>query len=82
MTTASLNITGMSCGGCVARVTRALGAVPGLKILSVQVGSAVVSVPDDESLRAAVAAVSGAGFPAEASRSRDTPSESGADKSG
>lgn len=64
MTTANLSITGMSCGGCVSRVTRALEAVPGVAVKSVQVGSAVLDVPDPATLTAAAEAVARAGFQA------------------
>jgi len=36
-------ITGMTCAHCVARVTKALGAVPGVQVEKVEVGSARVS---------------------------------------
>lgn len=36
----TLAIDGMSCGHCVARVTRALGALPGVSLEQVEVGSA------------------------------------------
>lgn len=36
----SLRIEGMSCGHCVARVTKALQALPGVAPLGVEVGSA------------------------------------------
>ena len=35
-----LEITGMSCGHCVARVTKALGKVLGVQVDSVEVGKA------------------------------------------
>ena len=38
MKTEILNVTGMTCGGCVANVKRALGALPG-------VGNVEVSLP-------------------------------------
>jgi copper chaperone len=42
-----LEVSGMSCGHCVSAVRDALGAVPGVKVDSVSVGSA--SVTFDES---------------------------------
>lgn len=36
-------ISGMSCGGCVNAVRKALGAVPGTQVDAVAVGSATVS---------------------------------------
>ena len=38
-----LDISGMNCGHCIARVTKALEAVPGVKIESVAIGSARVA---------------------------------------
>jgi copper chaperone len=38
-----LAISGMTCGHCVARVTKALGALPGVLVEKVDVGSALVS---------------------------------------
>lgn len=43
MHTEAMNVTGMTCGGCVGNVTRALSAVPG-------VGRADVSLPDRASV--------------------------------
>ncbi|MBV8630972.1 MAG: heavy-metal-associated domain-containing protein [Silvibacterium sp.] len=37
-----LSIDGMHCEGCVGRVTRALASVKGVRVDSVQVGSAMV----------------------------------------
>jgi copper chaperone len=37
-----MRIEGMSCGHCVARVTKALQATPGVTVKDVQVGSAKV----------------------------------------
>lgn len=36
-------ITGMSCGHCVSRVTKALSALPGVRVDAVEVGSARVA---------------------------------------
>ena len=43
MKTLTLTIGGMSCGHCVAKVEKALGALPGVTVHSVAVGSASVS---------------------------------------
>jgi copper chaperone len=40
MQTLSLTITGMSCGHCVARVTKTLSAVDGLEVDAVRIGAA------------------------------------------
>lgn len=42
METTTLAIQGMSCAHCVAQVRKALGALPGAELLSVEVGSAQV----------------------------------------
>ena len=39
----TMAIAGMTCGGCVSAVTRALRAVPGTRVDAVTVGSATVS---------------------------------------
>ncbi len=43
MQTATMNVTGMTCGGCVGKVTKALTAVPG-------VGHVDVSLPGKASV--------------------------------
>ena len=42
MTTLTMKINGMSCGHCVHAVTKALGAVPGVEVDKVEIGSAIV----------------------------------------
>ena len=54
-----LPIEGMSCGGCVASVRRALEAVPQTEIVSIEVGKAVVRT---EQRDAVVSAIEDAGF--------------------
>ena len=44
MDTVKLNISGMSCGHCVARVRSALAAVPGVTVTSVAVGLATLEL--------------------------------------
>lgn len=60
MTQATLDIEGMSCGHCLNAVNRALAALPGVQVESVQIGRADVRldevVTDRTSLEAAVAA--------------------------
>jgi copper chaperone len=59
----SIAISGMSCGGCVAAVTRALSAVPGVTVQAVEVGSAsVVLEPGIGQLSSVEAAIERAGF--------------------
>lgn len=62
--TATLSIDGMTCGHCVAAVTRALSAVPGVKVRSVAMGSAVIETADGRATGNAVAALEEAGYPA------------------
>lgn len=52
----SLSIVGMSCGHCVAAVTRALSGVAGVVDPSVTIGSARFSVVPDADPRAVTAA--------------------------
>jgi Cu+-exporting ATPase len=55
MTTVSIAIGGMTCGGCVASVNRVLSRLPGVTVLGVEVGSARVAldgVPEQDVLRA------------------------------
>ncbi|HWA40128.1 MAG TPA: cation transporter [Gemmatimonadales bacterium] len=42
MNTLKLTIDGMSCGHCLNRVQKALAALPGLQIASVQIGQATL----------------------------------------
>lgn len=59
MRQAILHIEGMSCGHCVTAVTRALGAVPGVRIEEIRIGRAKVSydesTTDSSQIEAAVA---------------------------
>lgn len=58
-----LNISGMSCGHCVSRVTRALAAVPGVTTRDVQVGRAVIeSAATPVPQQAIASALEDAGF--------------------
>lgn len=64
--TTTLRIDGMTCGHCVAAVTKALSAVPGVKVRSVAVGSAVIETVDGWATGKAVNALDEAGYPAKA----------------
>jgi len=64
--TTTLNIDGMTCGHCVQAVTKALSAVPGVKVRSVAVGSAVIEAVDGLTTGRAVDALDAAGYPAKA----------------
>ncbi len=59
----TLAIAGMSCGGCVTKVQKALGAVPGTRVDAVAVGSASVSFDATRTTPEAIAqAVRDAGY--------------------
>ena len=47
METVSLNVQGMTCGGCVASVTRVLKAVPGVADVAVTLQPGVATVTFD-----------------------------------
>ncbi len=65
MNTVTLHIEGMSCGHCVNAVNKALNGVEGAKVVSVQIGRAVVeTAPDGASVDQLVAAVDEAGYDA------------------
>ena len=59
MKTLTIEIAGMSCGGCVNSVRNALAGVPGVTIDSVTVGAAAVTydpgLTNFEEIRAAIA---------------------------
>ena len=69
MTTAHLNVSGMTCGSCVAHVTHALTAVPGVEHVDVSLAANTADVRFDDT-RASVATLSAAlesaGFPVSA----------------
>lgn len=64
--TTTLNIDGMTCAHCVQAVTKVLSSVPGVKVMSVAVGSAVIETADGWATGKAVAALEEAGYPARA----------------
>mgnify|MGYP000558696256 CR=1 FL=1 len=63
-TNTTLSIDGMSCGSCVAHVTKALSGIAGLAIRSVSVGTAQVVTTAPAALNAALASLDVAGYPA------------------
>lgn len=72
-----LNVTGMTCGGCAGKVTRAIQAVNGVKEVSVSAREGKASVQFDERLTSPdqlKAAVQNAGYGVESS---STPTRSG-----
>ena len=69
---ARFRIGGMSCGGCVRRVEAALGAIPGVTVQHVEVGSAQVAWDAAQtSADAIVAALAAAGYQADKEDHRD-----------
>jgi copper chaperone len=67
MQTATIRIDGMSCGGCVGSVTRALQRVEGVDTVDVTLAPQVASVTFDPAkveLPALVAAIRDAGYEA------------------
>ena len=59
----TLSIDSMSCGHCVQAVTKALAALPSVKVRSVAVGSAEIEATPDAA-NDALAALDGAGYQA------------------
>lgn len=68
MKTVTLSISGMTCGHCVSNVRKALGAVPGVAVRDVRIGSAEVALDDASNAEAAIAAVQDAGYEAALAR--------------
>jgi copper chaperone len=65
MENVTLNVQGMTCGGCVASVTRVLKAVPGVSEVAVTLEPGVANVTFDPARTQATAlraAIEGAGF--------------------
>jgi len=70
-----LKITGMSCGGCAAKVTNALKSVPGVAQVEVSLAAGEATVQYDEGLVSAEKlklAVQGAGYGVKAADSAPT----------
>lgn len=63
MQTLHLSITGMSCGHCVARVSKTLSALEGLEVEHVRIGSADLRFdPQRQSLEGILEAVRDVGY--------------------
>ncbi len=65
MQTELLKVTGMTCGGCSSKVTKALTAVPGVNKVDVSLAAGEATIQYDERLTSQAAlqsAVKGAGF--------------------
>ncbi|HUN90780.1 MAG TPA: heavy-metal-associated domain-containing protein [Burkholderiaceae bacterium] len=64
MKTTTLDVTGMTCGHCVAAVTRAIQAVPGVESVNVSLERAQAVVGGDADAKSLVAAVKEQGYAA------------------
>ena len=63
METVTIGISGMSCSHCVAAVEKALGALDGVTVQSVVIGSATVTIdPAVRSLSQVESAIDDAGY--------------------
>lgn len=66
MESLTLEVSGMSCGHCVARVDKALKSIPGVTVETVNIGTASVSFdPAKTSATAIAESVVEAGYPAQ-----------------
>jgi len=81
-TNTTLDIDGMSCGHCVAQVTKALAGVPGVEVKSVAIGSAQIATTEPAAVMAAKASLAEAGYTARNSQSIATVLSGNAPKSG
>lgn len=79
---ATFAIDGMSCGHCVAQVTKTLSAVPGIQIRSVDIGIAQVSAEDSKAVQTALASLAEAGYTARTTQAASVSSPNNAPKSG
>ena len=80
MQTQQLNVTGMTCGGCVVKVTRALNEVTGVRDAKVSLPTGEASVEYDERLTSPdqlKAAVQRAGYGVEATGPGSTTRQGG-----
>lgn len=62
MAVKTLKIDGMSCGHCVAAVTRALESMPGVTVKTVEIGTATIEAADSVTPAQLAAAIDDAGF--------------------
>ena len=72
-TVLNLAIEGMSCGHCVARVTKALTGITGVEVTSVAIGSAQLAVADGAAANAAITSLAKAGYPARSASPATSP---------
>jgi len=69
----TLQIEGMSCGGCVASVESALAGVSGAVVRSVEIGRAEVDAGPEATREMLVEAIEGAGFDVVGGESQPNP---------
>lgn len=81
-TNTTLVIDGMSCGHCVGHVTKALSGIGGIEVKSVAVGSAEIAATDAAAVKAALASLAEAGYPAQATQATVASSPSVTPRSG
>lgn len=77
MQTELLKVTGMTCGGCSSKVTKALQAVSGVGVVTVSLAAGEATVQYDERLTSPEqlkSAVKGAGYGADATDGAQKPS--------
>jgi len=80
MQTETLTVTGMTCGGCTSKLTKALHAIPGVGDVNVSLSAGEATVQYDErtaSPEQLKSAVKGAGFGVDGSKSPDRKSKQG-----
>jgi len=64
-TEARYTLTGLKCGGCVAKATAALQALPGVTAVQVDLATQSARVAGDIAPAAVIGALQAAGYPAE-----------------
>lgn len=64
MSSYQISIQNMSCGHCLAHVTRAIHSIPGVKTADIRMGSAFVRLTSDDSPEPVLAAIRDAGYEA------------------
>ena len=62
MSTETYTVKGMTCGGCVRHVEKALKATPGVTAVTVDLASASATVEGSASFETLAAQVAGAGY--------------------
>ncbi|HBS78340.1 MAG TPA: copper-binding protein, partial [Pseudomonas sp.] len=65
MNSTQLQVQGMTCGACVRHVTQALSTIAGVEAVEVDLHSGRVRIDGDVENAALIAALNGAGYPAQ-----------------